>query len=76
MVSFDKGMTNDMRNFTVAAGQALLSGLSGMLIDQIRRLSDEDYSRLVDFALSIQMMGWSLNLGAASRSRGNPSRTR
>jgi len=33
-------------------------------IDQIRQLSDEDYARLVDFALSTQVMGWPLNLGA------------
>lgn len=64
VVSFDKGMTNDMRNYTVAEGQVLLSGVSGMPIDQIRQLSDEDYARLVDFALSIRVMGWPLNLGA------------
>ncbi|WP_324753497.1 hypothetical protein [Roseovarius sp. Pro17] len=46
VVSFDKEMTNDMRNYTVAAGQALLSGVSGMLINQIRQLSDKDYARL------------------------------
>src|SRR5690606_18428216 len=34
VVSFNTGMTNDMRNRTVAAGQALLSGVSGMPIDR------------------------------------------
>ncbi len=64
VVSFDKGMTNDMRNYTVAEGQALLAEKSGVPVDQIRRLSNEDYAQLVDLTLSLQAMKWPLNLGA------------
>lgn len=63
VVSFDKGMTNDMRNQVVAAGQALLSGLSGKPLSDIRELSDKEYAQLVDYILSLQVMGWPLDRG-------------
>jgi transposase-like protein len=61
VVSFEKAMTNDMRNQVVAAGQADLSALSGMSISQIRLLSDKDYANLVDSVLSLQVVGRPLN---------------
>lgn len=63
VVSFDKGMTNDKRNQVVAAGQSLLSGLTGKPLTDIRKMSNEDYARLVDFTLSWQVMGWPLERG-------------
>lgn len=63
VVSFDKGMTNDARNQVVASGQALLAGLSGKTLADIRKLSNEDYARLVDFVLCWLVMGWPLDRG-------------
>lgn len=63
VVSFDKGMTNDMRNQVVAIGQARLSAMSGLSTAKIRELSDQEYAKLVDYALSFQIMGWPLSLG-------------
>jgi transposase-like protein len=65
VVSFDKGMTNDMRNQVAAAAQVRLSRMSGMGLPDIRKLSNEDYARLVDFVLAWQLMGWPLNLGVS-----------
>ena len=65
VVSFDKGMTNDMRNQVAAAAQVRLSRMSGMGLSDIRKLSNEDYAQLVDFVLAWQLMGWPLNLGVS-----------
>jgi len=64
VVSFDKGMTNDMRVQVAVAGQVRLSRMSGMTLSDIRKLSNEDYAQLVDFVLAWQLMGWPLDLGA------------
>lgn len=53
VVSFDKGMTNDRRNQVVAAGQALLAGLTGIGHAQLRELSNQDYAALVDREVAI-----------------------
>ncbi|WP_296761604.1 hypothetical protein [Sediminimonas sp.] len=53
VVSFDKGMTNDRRNQVVAAGQAFLSGLTGVSHAQLRNLSNQDYADLVDKEVAI-----------------------
>ncbi len=63
VVSFDKGMTTDMRVQVAAAGQVRLSPMSGMSLPQIRKLSNKDYAQLVDFVLAWQLMGWPLKLG-------------
>ncbi len=65
VVSFDKGMTNDMRNQVAAAAQVRLSRMSGMSLPDIRKLSNKDYAQLVDFILAWQLMGWPLNLGVS-----------
>jgi hypothetical protein len=62
VVSFDKGMTNDMRNQVAAAAQVCLSRMS---LPDIRKLSNKDYAQLVDFVLAWQLMGWPLNLGVS-----------
>lgn len=63
IVSFDKGMTNDMRNQVVADGQKALAAATGRGLTEIRALSDQDFADLVDQAVAAQLAGLDLRQG-------------
>jgi hypothetical protein len=60
IVSFDKGMTNDMRNQVVADGQNALAAATGFGLTQLRALSDQDFADLVDEEVATRIIGLDL----------------
>ncbi|MCW3784708.1 hypothetical protein [Defluviimonas salinarum] len=63
IVSFDKGMTNDMRNQVVADGQNALAAATGLGLTQLRALSDQDFADLVDEEVAARIAGLDLRPG-------------
>ncbi|MBU2361183.1 MAG: hypothetical protein KKB02_20000, partial [Alphaproteobacteria bacterium] len=63
VVSFDKGMTNDMRNCVVAKGRTDLCAATGLTPSELNLIPSEYFADIVDQEVAVKIIGEDLRTG-------------